>query len=126
MLFGTNAPADSFSGFQSVKTATTRLCFPYLDESTREGGFTGIALVNPGVETFDVSLRLIDKNGRFKQGAVKTLSGNQKLVTLINDLFSTGIEAGDTVLARASQPIVAFELYGQGNRTMGGILAVAY
>lgn len=130
MLFGTWPPADSFSGFQSVKNLGTRLCIPYVDASTTasiaNGGFTGIALVNPS-ETNQVVLRLVDANGNQKQQApLQTLSKNQKLVTLVRNLFTQEVEEGDKVIVQALQPIVGFALYGQGNKTLGGVLAVPY
>jgi hypothetical protein len=130
MLFGTWAPGDSFSGFQSVKNLSTRLCIPYVDASTpasiANGGFTGIALVNPSEEN-QVVLRLVDANGNQKQqSALQTLSKNQKLVTLVRNLFTQEIEEGDKVVVQSLQPIVGFALYGQGTKTLGGVLAVPY
>lgn len=130
MLFGTWPPADSFSGFQSVKNVGNRLCIPYIDASTpasiAAGGFTGIALVNPSEEN-QVVLRLVNANGVQKQqSALQVLSKNQKLVTLVRNLFTQEIEEGDKVIVQALQPIVGFALYGQGNKTLGGVLAVPY
>ena len=126
MLFGTYPPEDDrFSGFQSVKQAANRLCFPYLDDSIAAGGLTGIALVNPGGAT-QIQLQLLNVDGQLKEQTQRSLGTKEKLVALVTNLFETTIEAGDKVIAQASQPIVAFEIFGRGTRTLGGVLAVAF
>jgi hypothetical protein len=127
MLFGTYPPDDRFSGFQSVKLAGSNarnLCLPYLDESAA-GGYTGVALVNPGPGNL-ARLRLIDVDGNEKERVDIPLSANQKLVNLASQLFDTPIEQGDKILVQSSQPVVAFEIFGRGAQTLGGILAISY
>jgi len=127
MLFGSYAPDDRFSGFQSAKTQAKTLCLPYLDYSTAdEGGWTGLALVNPQLGKASVRLELIASDGQKKDEAQITLESNQKWVNLANNTFEVDLEKGDSVLVFSDQPLSGFEIFGKSTKTLGGMLAFSW
>jgi len=126
MLFGSSGGDDFFSGFQSLKRGSTRLCFPYLDESLVEGGFTGIALVNPLDEATDIDIILVDRSGEEKARKTEPLAARQKFVALARDFFSETFENGDKIVIHCETILAGFEIYGRGRTTLGGILALDF
>jgi hypothetical protein len=126
MLFGSYAPDDFFSGFQSLKRGATRLCFPYLDQSTQNGGFTGIALVNPTDEETTVAFTLLSRAGAVKAQRSEVIAARRKYVALAGNLFPESIEIGDKIVAHGVATLAGFEIFGSGRTTLGGILAINY
>jgi len=126
MLFGSFAPDDRFSGFQSVKAGATGLCFPYLDLSTQPEGYTGIALVNLSDEDGSVMLQLVDQSGVVKAQRTEPLAKKQKFIALARDLFAADILNGDKIIALGTTSLAGFEIFGLGAKTLGGILALTY
>ncbi len=126
MLFGSYAPDDRFSGFQSVKSGSSGLCFPYLDLSAQPEGYTGIALVNLSDVDGSVQLRLVDQFGAVKAQRDEPLAKKQKFVGLAKDLFAEPIAKGDKIFALGTTSLAGFEIFGLGAKTLGGILALAF
>ena len=126
MLFGSHVVGDFFSGFQSLKRGFRRLCFPHLEETVTTGGFTGIAVVNPGDENTEVTIMLIDQSGNLKAQSQRPLGPKQKIVALAADLFSETFSFGDKIVVSGSSPLAGFEIFGLGRQTLGGILAIGY
>lgn len=126
MLFGSSGGDDFFSGFQSLKKGSTRLCFPFLDESLVEGGFTGVALVNPLDETTNVDIILVNRAGTEKARKTEPLAARQKFVALARDFFSESFENGDKIIIHCETILAGFEIYGRGRTTLGGILAMDF
>ena len=125
MLFGSYAPDDFFSGFQSLKRGSQMLCFPYI-EPLGSDQFTGIALVNLGSAETTVDLELVDRAGNTRAQISRDLGPKQKLVELARDLFTETFEIGDKILVHGSTDLAGFELFGAGRRTLGGILAMDF
>ena len=128
MLFGSplGSGGDFFSGFQSTKNGSTRLCFPYLDASLDDGGFTGVVLVNTEDTGTEITLSLVDSAGVIKDSQVQNLAGKQKFVALAGNLFSEPLARGDKIIASGETKLAGFEIYGVGRATLGGILAIEY
>ncbi|MCB1053034.1 MAG: hypothetical protein H6510_15690 [Acidobacteria bacterium] len=126
MLFGSYAPDDRFSGFQSVKTGSTTLCIPYVESAFMVGGYTGIALVNPNEQVCSVTLQWVAGDGTVKQSLdlANGLNPNQKYLALIDTLFQGPFSTNDKIMVHASLPVVGFELIGQGTKQLGGMLAI--
>jgi hypothetical protein len=126
MLFGSYDPDDRFAGFQSVKQAYEALCFPYIESAFQPGGYTGIALVNPNQSALAATLEWVDGAGNIKQtlDLQPELAAGQKFTGLVDVLFSGPFATDDKIVVRASQPVVGFELIGQGTKQLGGMLAI--
>ncbi len=76
--------------------------------------FTGIALFNPGTQSSDISVNVFDRDGN-QVGATftDTLAPHQRLSRLIEDLVpQSGSLIRGFITLKASQPIVAQELFG--------------
>lgn len=126
MLFGSYVPDDRFAGFQSVKQASRVLCFPYIESAFQGGGYTGIALVNPNESALAATLEWVDGAGNIKQtlDLQSELAAGQKFTGLVDVLFTGPFAIDDKIVVRASQPVVGFELIGQGTKQLGGMLAI--
>jgi len=75
------------------------------------GTRTGIALANPSTAPAELTLRLLDRNGRVEDTAGRTLGAGQHLPVFVNDLFSSMTEGFTGVLEIQSPvPIAAVAL----------------
>ena len=125
MLFGTYAPDDRFSGFQSTKSLSKKLGFAFIESPQITGTWTGIAFVNPNDQENALTLQLLDSSGVIKQESELTLQPRNKIARLTTDLFAnTTILDGDKIIVTGTLPLGGFELYGFQNKTLGGVLAI--
>lgn len=121
-LFGTYD--DRFAGFESVRSLSTTLALPHLEEASRAGGWTGMAAVNPGGTTAQLTISHYNRLGVLQGQVTRTLGQGEKLVALVATLLNEPIiEAGDWVLVQSDQAIAGFELFGFGQSTLAAILA---
>lgn len=132
MLYGSFPEiADRFAGFQSVKTTQTKMCFPHIEQATVPGSYTGLAVVNTSNSNNNVQFRLVDQNGQTKAQEFVLLQPKQKYVNLTDTLFSEylqndSFQKDDKIVVLGTQSLAGFEVFGNGRKTMGSILAVGY
>jgi len=122
-LFGTLGEADQWAGFEAVTDLGTRLIVPHLEEGVRDGGFTGIAIINPNPTDLALTLALVDASGVVKETALDTVAPFLQKLSIVSALFTSPIEEGDHVVVTGDLPMAGFELYGFSNRTLGAIIA---
>jgi len=122
-LFGTVGEADQWAGFEAVTNLGTRLVIPHLEDGVRDGGFTGIAIINPAESDLELELLLVAGDGTIKDTADDTVAPFLQKLSIVSTLFESAIEEGDYVVVTGNQPMAGFELYGFGNRTLGAIIA---
>ncbi|CAM2066507.1 BACON domain-containing protein [Sulfidibacter corallicola] len=125
-LFGTWAPADQFAGFESISGLSNRLAIPHTEDGVSEGGWTGVAIINPGSSAAVATARLVAADGTVKETQEVTIEPKEKLVQLVSTLFETSIAAGDVVLVESPENVAGFVLYGSGTTTMGALVAWPY
>lgn len=132
MLYGSfPSVADRFSGFQSAKTIHPNLCFPHVEQATVPGSYTGLAVVNVEEATNNVQFRLIDVNGQTKAQEFVLLRAHQKYVNLARNIFADYLEGAsfqkdDKIIVLGNRPLVGFEVFGNGTKTMSSVLAIGY
>lgn len=119
-LFGTYD--DRFAGFESVSTLSRKLLVSHLEETVTEGGWSGIALINPNDFSVDLDYVLIGADGSEKERIPGTLGALGKFVGIVTQIFTLSVEDGDKVIVESSGEIAGFELFGFGAETMGAIL----
>lgn len=119
-LFGTYD--DRFAGFESVSRLTDQLIVVHLEETITEGGWTGLALINPNENEVQLTLSLLDQNGENRETQNLTLSAREKFVGLVTTIFTNDIQEGDRIVILSTDMIAGFELFGFGQETMGSVL----
>ncbi|RPI28688.1 MAG: DUF11 domain-containing protein [Acidobacteria bacterium] len=80
------------------------------------GFFTGLAVLNPGQVETDVTIQVFASDGRQTGETLRRLAAGVRLVGLVTELMpeTTG-QIGGYVRLVSTQPIVAQELFGNGN-----------
>jgi hypothetical protein len=78
-----------------------------LGAGTSSSESQGIALVNPGTSSVNVSLQVLSSTGAVQSAASVTLNAGQILSELTTQLFTSGVPAQSVVRVTASSPIVA-------------------
>lgn len=123
--------ADRFSGFQSSKSTFKNLCFPHIEEATVPGSYTGLAVVNAEDATNNIQFRLIGPDGQTKAQEFVLLMPKQKYVNLAQNLFSEYLQDSsflkdDKIIVLGTKQLAGFEVFGNGTKTMGSVLAIGY
>ncbi len=120
--------ADTFAGLESVGRLSRKLAFCHTEEAVTAGGVTGVAIINPGASSANLTLRLVDATGFIRTSVQRpALKPKEKLVTAVSAIFpGFEIGLGDIILVDSDQEIAGFELYGDFNHTLGAVLAAPY
>ncbi|MDJ0838047.1 MAG: PKD domain-containing protein [Acidobacteriota bacterium] len=113
----------SLTGSSNPITYSWRAPLPHVTQD--DSWFTGIAVVNPHDETVGISLLGVDHQGDKVAESEKltSLGPGHKALGLIQSYFSAEqLKKISWVELRAQKPLSAFELFGQGNKNMTGVL----
>jgi len=88
-------------------------------------GWTGIALVNPGLTQAEMTLEALDNAGTVISTASLTINARSKLVDMAGSFFDQDISAATYLRYTANQNIAAFQLNGSGDgRMLDGLPAL--
>jgi len=112
--------------FGDVDAGTTAAALPLQSQLMTEavfgqvanglGFFTGLAVLNPGQVEADVTIQVFANDGRQTGETVRRLAAGVRLVGLLTELVpETDGQIGGYVRLVSTQPIVAQELFGNGN-----------
>ncbi len=127
-LFGTQEDAGSrlLAGINGPARGYSALLYPHIESST--DFWTGIVVLNIGTSAGELVASAYDSGGKklITQVVNPSINPNQKLVTVVRDLFSVELpEQTAMIYLSCDQPIIGFELWGDLNpqNYMSGMLA---
>ena len=122
-LFGTH-DNRRLAGLEGITGLKKEICFPHLD-NTRLNWF-GVSVVNASEATCNLVFKLMSDSGQVLMETQRNLNGNEKLVTLVTDLFDLQALPANAgwVACTGDQLLAGFELFGDftGN-TMAAVIA---
>ncbi len=121
-LFGT-ADGKQMAGCSTVGIKTKRGILPKIEKN---GGWTGIAFVNPNQTLTNIDLFAYDDNGSIVASNTLELNQYDKIVDTTENLFSYGVENFDPsklnhatyIVFYASNEVIGFQIGGSANGMM--------
>jgi len=122
-LFGTH-DNRRLAGLEGITGVKNKICFPHLD--TTGLSWHGISVVNVTDSPCELTLKLVSDAGVVIAETQKSLNANEKLVSLVTDLFglATLPSHAGWVACEADQLIAGFELFGDlAGDTMAAVIA---
>jgi len=112
-LFGALS-GNQLAGYTAVGISGSNGIFPKLEKA----GWTGIAFVNIGASSANVTITAYDNRGAAIAVENIALSGHEKIVSDATSLFSADISAATYLKYSSTNDIVGFQMNGSGDGAM--------
>ena len=110
-------PTGGETSLPLTRQTSKRLIFPLVENT--DGKSTGIAIINTSDRDNTVTFELYDYYGFLKATRTMTLSGKQKYVDMLENLFGSSLISRGVIKVSAEKEITGFALtFTEGNQNI--------